>query len=283
VCCPPSLSPLPPACPHIFSDLTPLHTHTHARVTVIEVFPNYEILGWYSTGRTVTQGDLATHQRMGDLNENPLFLTFDTAEAEEDEETLPIKVLESSVTGSGETVFVELPYTIDTLEPERICVDHIASQKRATVGAAITEHSKSLTAALQTLRERIETIKRFLVDVRAGRVQNPPASLMRQVAGLCNRLPVGSSADFQAALLQEANDTALITYLSEVTKIAVAVQHAKLKNELTFEQDTVGDRRNLLNVIGPGGMGSSVDAWEQGAGSRRGMYGRGGGGRRGMH
>ena len=35
------------------------------------------------------------------------------------------------------------------------------------MGAAITEHSKSLTAALQTLRERIETIKRFLV-VAAG-------------------------------------------------------------------------------------------------------------------
>ena len=50
---------------------------------------------------------------MTNLNPNPIMLTLDP---KSDEETLPIKVLETQVTSSGDSVFVELDFKIDTLE-----------------------------------------------------------------------------------------------------------------------------------------------------------------------
>jgi len=190
----------------------------------------------------------------------------------EDEETLPIKVLETQVTSSGDSVFVELDFKIDTLEPERVCVDHISNQKPQTDASAVAEHNKSLKNALVAMKERITSIQQFLSEVRSGRREAKPA-LMRRIAALCNLLPAGSSNDFQAALLNEENDTSLITYIAELTKIAVAIKSTKTKVIKTFS-----DGSNRSSMLG-GHM--PMDAFNEGGYEFGGMGGSGmGGGRR---
>lgn len=146
--------------------------------SVVAIFPNYEILGWYTTGATVLTSHLETHGRMTDLNPNPIMLTLDPNST--DDEALPVKILETQVTSSGDSVFIQLDYKIDTLEPERVCVDHISNQKPQTDTSAIAEHSKSLKSALVVMRERITAIQHFLTEVRSGRKQAKPA-LMRRI------------------------------------------------------------------------------------------------------
>mgnify|MGYP000855434198 FL=1 len=213
---------------------------------------------------------------MTDLNPNPIMLTLDPHA--EDEDSLPVKILETQVTGSGESVFVELDYKIDTLEPERVCVDHISNQKPQTDTSPIAEHSKSLTSALMVMRERIATIQQFLADVRGGRREADPV-VMRRIHSLCHCLPAGSSVNFQAALLNEANDSSLITYLSELTNIACSVRSTKSKIMTTFSdnsQDNVMMRKNHMMSS----MGGGFPAGDYGefAGGRD--YGGGGGGGR---
>lgn len=207
---------------------------------------------------------------MTNLNPNPIMLTLDP---KSDEETLPIKVLETQVTSSGDSVFVELDFKIDTLEPERVCVDHISNQKPQTDASAVAEHNKSLKNALVAMKERITSIHEFLSEVRSGRREARPA-LMRRIAALCNLLPAGSSNDFQAALLNEENDTSLITYIAELTKIAVAIKSTKTKVIKTFSD---GSNRN--SMLGGGFM--PMDAFNDGGYEFGGMGGGGmGGGRR---
>ena len=164
-----------------------------------------------------------------------------------DAETLPLRVLETQVTGTGESVFIELTYSIETSEPERICVDYISSQKAPRHGSAVTEHTESLQAALETLRERIAVIHEFLKAVRAGRCAAPRPALMRRIARLCNMLPVGSNASFQEALLREANDGLLVSYLAEITKVAVAVTNTEQKVRLGASESKV-DRVSAFAV-----------------------------------
>ena len=230
---------------------------------VVAIFPNYEILGWYTTGATVHMSHLDTHMAMTDLNPNPIMLTLDPNSS--DEETLPVKIMETQVTGSGDSVFVELEYKIDTSPIERACVDHISNQKVQTDTSAIAEHSTSLKSALVVMRERIAAIQLYLGEVRKGQRVADPA-LLRRIASLCHLLPAGSSGDFQAALLNEANDSSLITYLSEMTEIAVAVRNTKTKVMSTFSDST-----NNKHI-----MGGSMDAFGDGYGG----FGTGGDGGR---
>ena len=203
---------------------------------------------------------------MTDLNPNPIMLTLDPQST--DNETLPVNILETQVTGSGDSMFVQLDFKIDTLEPERVCIDHISNQKPQTDTSAIAEHSKSLKTALVVMRERIAAIQQFLADVRSGRKQAKPA-LMRRIASLCHLLPAGSSDSFKAALLNESNDSTLITYLAEITKIAVAVNGTKTKVMKTFTDGSSG-RGTIGSSMGP------IDAFSDGYDSFANM----GGGRR---
>jgi hypothetical protein len=85
--------------------------------------------------------------------------------------------------------------------------------------------------------------------------------------------------NFQAALLNEANDSSLITYLSELTNIACSVRSTKSKIMTTFSdnsQDNVMMRKNHMMSS----MGGGFPAGDYGefAGGRD--YGGGGGGGR---
>merc|ERR1712166_1550835 len=121
------------------------------------------------------------------------------------------------------------------------------------------------------MRERITAIQHFLTEVRSGRKQAKPA-LMRRIASLCHLLPAGSSDDFQAALLNESNDSTLIQYLAEMTSISVAVKSTTQKVLKTFSSDSSSGRSNIH-------MGSSmspIDAFSEGGfGDFGGMGGMG--------
>jgi hypothetical protein len=210
----------------------------------VDIFPNYEMLGWYTTGSTVLKSDLETHKGMTDLNPNPIMLTLDPNPNSE-EESLPVQILETQVTGNGESVFVQLDYSVETLEPERICVDHIANQKVQTDNSPLADHCESLKSALTVMRERITAIQLFLADVRSGRQVAKPA-LLRRIASLCHLLPAGgSSVDFQAALLNEANDSSLMTYLSELTNIACSIKNTKSQVISTFGSNDLNMRGKI--------------------------------------
>ena len=203
------------------------------------------------------------------LNENPVMLTLDADSEIEGGDALPLRMLETRVTGAGETVFVELAYSIDTLEPERICVDYISKQKREREGSAVTEHTESLKSALDTLKERISVIHGFLQDIRAGRRKGRPA-LLRRIAALCNSIPIGGDNSFKEAMLCEANDGLLLAYLAQITKVAVAVNEAEKKIRLGASES------KARGVSSFGQFGSLDDtslssAFEGGARKRRGL------------
>merc|ERR1712048_914537 len=68
----------------------------------LEVFPRYEFLGWYSTGREPEESDKALHKKIQEVtaNENPFVLLLDTERMEREKvsqsEELPVKVYDST-------------------------------------------------------------------------------------------------------------------------------------------------------------------------------------------
>ncbi|KAK6133070.1 hypothetical protein DH2020_033109 [Rehmannia glutinosa] len=163
-----------------------------------KVFPQFYILGWYSTGSDAQEPDMAIHKALMDINESPVYV-----------------LLNPSINPSQK----DLPITIFESEAERISVDHVAHLKPSDGGSAATQLAAHLTgihSAIKMLNSRIRVLHRNLHGMQKGDIPGDN-SLLRQVSSLLRRLPAIESEKFRDDFMMEYNDTLLVTYLAMFT------------------------------------------------------------------
>jgi len=116
-------------------------------------------------------------------------------------------------------LFVENKYQIVSGDEERVSIDHI----NVVTQTGDAKHTLLLTQltnqrnAIKMLTERIKILYKYIEDVEAGKIQ-PNHEILRQIAGVCNRLPTISSKEFKNEFMIDCNDVLLISYLSALTK-----------------------------------------------------------------
>jgi len=189
-----------------------------------KTFKDYDMLGWYSTADSLQPGDLEIHQGLSEVSDNPLYLTLDPLQAlAGTARELPISIYESEVhvvDDKPQTQFAVVPYKIDSIESERIAVDHIAHilpTGGSSSGSAFTQHVGTQYTAVSMLTERVDVITRYLSAVSAGQV---PADheLLRHIKSLCERLPALDTEAFRDESMRDFNNTLLVAYLGCITK-----------------------------------------------------------------
>jgi len=218
-----------------------------------ETFPSYECLGWYSTGSQITPGDHTIHQLMLKYNERPLYLMLDDGAVSEDVSDLPIALYEQRIHVSANKSlreFVRLSYHLESDEEERIVAVHCAKivTNDAQGQSPVSSHLSSVVKALGSLNQRIETLHTFLNDVQAGKV-TAEQSILREIKGLCSRLPAMEGPDFKQHFMQELNEGLLVSYLSAVT------QGSSLVVDVVEKFNTVHGRQAGGHGMGGGGGG----------------------------
>ncbi|KAL5669793.1 hypothetical protein ACJX0J_022014, partial [Zea mays] len=186
-----------------------------------KVFPDFYVLGWYSTGSDVHDTDMQIHKALMDVNESPVYLLLNPT-INLSQKDLPVTIYESElhvIDGCPQLIFVRSNYTIETVEAERISVDHVAHLKPSDGGSAATQLAAHLTgihSAIKMLNSRVRVIHQYLVAMQKGDIPMDN-SLLRQVSSLVRRLPATESQKFQDDFLMEYNDTLLMTYLAMFT------------------------------------------------------------------
>ncbi|KAE9456657.1 hypothetical protein C3L33_11467, partial [Rhododendron williamsianum] len=207
-----------------------------------KVFPNYYILGWYSTGSEAEESDMQIHKALMDINESPVYVLLNPS-INHTQKDLPATIYESVantfcscglinatlelhvIDGIPQLIFVRSSYTIETVEAERISVDHVAHLKPSDGGSAATQLAAHLTgihSAIKMLNSRIRVLHHYLLAMQKGDIPCEN-SLLRQVSSLLRRLPAIESEKFQDDFLMEYNDTLLITYLAMLTNCSRTV------------------------------------------------------------
>lgn len=195
----------------------------------LEVFPKYEFLGWYSTGREPRESDKALHRKVQEVtaNENPFLLLLDTERMESEKvaqsEDLPVKVYDSTThieQGESKVDWNEVPYAIDTLEAERIAVNHVA--KSATTAATghssdFTQHTGGLANSVVMLSNRVKELLEYIKEVKAGRAPKNQ-EVLRQMLSICQALQVSHPETLRREFCGDFNDGALIVLLASLTK-----------------------------------------------------------------
>ncbi|OIW17386.1 hypothetical protein TanjilG_22498 [Lupinus angustifolius] len=238
-----------------------------------KVFPHFYILGWYSTGSDAEESDMLIHKALMDINESPVYLLLNPS-INHSQKDLPVSIFESElhvIEGVPQLIFVRSSYTIETVEAERISVDHVAHLKPSDGGSAATQLAAHLTgihsaikmlhsrikvlhhyllamqkvaahltgihSAIKMLHSRIKVLHHYLLAMQKGDVPCEN-SLLRQVSSLLRRLPAIESGKFQDDFIMEYNDTLLISYLAMLTNCSSAT------NELVDKFNTAYDRHS---------------------------------------
>lgn len=185
-----------------------------------QVFSEMDFLGWYSTGETPTQRDIAVHRQITEINESPLFLQLSPGQTSSTD--LPVSLYESvidMVNQRARMLFVKLPYTLATEEAERIGLDHVARIVGSNEGVSSRagDHLMAQHSAIKMLASRVRLVLEYVRAVERGELAHNH-EIMRQIRALSNRLPVLETGRFKPEFYTQCNDVALMALLGTVMK-----------------------------------------------------------------
>lgn len=209
-----------------------------------QVFSDLDFLGWYTTGESPTEGDIGVHKQVCGINESPVFLKLNP-QARHTE--LPLAMYESVidlVDGQATMLFVELPYTLATEEAERIGLDHMARMSAAGESgesSLVAQHLQAQHSAIKMLHSRVRLVLEYVRAVAGGTLP-PSHEVMRDAFGLCHRLPVLHTRNFQADFYNQCNDVGLMTYLGTLTKGCNTINQFVNKFNLLYDRQGMGRR-----------------------------------------
>ncbi|AED96744.1 putative COP9 signalosome subunit 6, MPN domain-containing protein [Arabidopsis thaliana] len=207
-----------------------------------KVFPDFYILGWYSTGSDAEESDMHIHKALMDINESPVYVLLNPA-INHTQKDLPVTIYESElhvIDGIPQLIFAHTSYTIETVEAERISVDHVAHLKPSDGGSAATQLAAHLTgihSAIKMLNSRIRVLYQNLAAMQKGD-KSCDNSVLRQVSSLLRRLPAMESERFQDNFLMEYNDKLLITYLAMITNCSSNMNEMVDKFNTAYDRNT---------------------------------------------
>eukprot|EP01064_Diplonema_japonicum_P000689 TRINITY_DN1044_c0_g10_i2.p1 TRINITY_DN1044_c0_g10~~TRINITY_DN1044_c0_g10_i2.p1 ORF type:complete len:300 (+),score=67.65 TRINITY_DN1044_c0_g10_i2:76-975(+) len=206
----------------------------------MQVFPTYDLVGWYTTGQSLTDADTSLHKTIMRYNESPLLMVMDTTPPAT-ATSLPVYLYETVVQVKNDTPkysFCSVAYTIESEESERISIDNVA---HGTGSTSIATPIKMYRDALLMLQKRVRVVVAYLKGVKEGK-HGLNHSVLREINALCHLLPTQSVPSFQAAYEAEYSDVLLISYLSTLTRATNNLSELVEKHSNAYEKRGSGRR-----------------------------------------
>ncbi|XP_077293940.1 COP9 signalosome subunit 6 isoform X2 [Arctopsyche grandis] len=214
-----------------------------------QVFSDMDFLGWYTTGESPTEKDIAIHRQICEINESPILLQLNPNGKSGDQ--LPVCLYESVVelVGGGETALLLSPlkYTLAAEEAERVGVDHVARVSSSDAGESslVAEHLTAQRSAIRMVAMRVRLVARAVAALRSGELP-PNAALLREARALAHRLPLVDNPSFTHHFYNQCNDVGLMTYLGSITKGCNDINQFVNKFNILYDKQTMGRRMRGL-------------------------------------
>ncbi|KAK9849666.1 hypothetical protein WJX84_003105 [Apatococcus fuscideae] len=207
-----------------------------------QVFATLDIVGWYATGKALTNAEMVIHRKISEHNESPVFLQLDPvfSAAQKD---LPISLYESelhTVDNVPAFIFVQANFTIETSEAERIGVNQVAKvlpSGKASGVEQLSAHMTSVHAALKMLQGRIRLVSDHVDKMASGHVPFDH-SLVRQISSTLQRFPAVETSQFQDDYLKDHNDALLTILLSSWINCTSAVNELVDKFNVAYDRSS---------------------------------------------
>ncbi|KAF8624837.1 hypothetical protein AX15_005720 [Amanita polypyramis BW_CC] len=187
-----------------------------------QVFPSLEIIGWYTVTSYPTARHIAIHEQFTGFCSTPLLLLLQPGATlgsgnSLNTQSLPFKAYEPSVEireRTSRAVYIEVPYTVETGEAERIAVDWTA--KGGGTSTSLETHLQTQRSAVKMLHDRLLVLVKYVTEVIAGEAQKDH-TILRSLSALVASLPATENVAFREEFDTEYEDVQLTAVLSSLT------------------------------------------------------------------
>ncbi|KAJ3513555.1 hypothetical protein NLJ89_g2887 [Agrocybe chaxingu] len=224
-----------------------------------QVFPSLEFIGWYTVAPRPKARHIALHEQFTGYCSTPLLLMLTptlalVSSADVNAQTLPFKAYEPTIElrdRKSRSVYIEVPYNVETGEAERIAVDWTA--RGGGSGTSLESHLQTQRSAVKMLHERILVLVKYITDVIAGQAR-PDHAILRSLAALVASLPASENKYFREEFDTEYEDVQLTAYLSSLTKSSNILNDLVDKHILMTagKEERGGPRRRMGRQGAPG-------------------------------
>jgi len=193
-----------------------------------------QLVGWYATGREVTETSVMIHEFFWkEMNSPPIHITVDTEPRVDQRLSIKAYVCSSLRFEAKQllTYFHPVQMELVSTEAEKISLDVISKSKDAPPSIKIEDLS-NVESSLETLLQKLDCVIAYVEDVTAGRREGD-----RRVANLLletlRGLPQHNAASLERAFTDSAQELLMVVYLASLTraqmvladKIHAATQH----------------------------------------------------------
>jgi len=216
-----------------------------------QVFPSLEFIGWYTVAPRPTTRHTMLHEQFTKYCSAPLLLILQPSLAlisssDVNAQTLPFKAYEPTIElrdRKSRSVYIEVPYTVETGEAERIAVDWTA--RGGGSGTSLESHLQTQRSAVKMLHERILILIKYVTEVIAGQAR-PDQTTLRSLSALIASLPASENKYFREEFDTEYEDVQLTVFLSSLTKSTNILNDLVDKHlVLTVGREERGPRRRM--------------------------------------
>ncbi|KIY52799.1 hypothetical protein FISHEDRAFT_69607 [Fistulina hepatica ATCC 64428] len=187
-----------------------------------QVFPSLEFIGWYTVAPKPTLRHVMLQEQFTGYCSTPLLLLLQpgavVTSSDVNAQSLPFRAYEPTMEIRDRvtrSVFVEVAYSVETGEAERIAVDWTA--KGGGSGTSLESHLQTQRAAVKMLHDRILILVKYVSEAIAGHAKKDPG-ILRDIAALLASLPATENRHFRQEFDTEYEDVQLTAYLSSLTK-----------------------------------------------------------------
>ncbi|TEB39339.1 COP9 signalosome subunit 6 [Coprinellus micaceus] len=225
-----------------------------------QVFPSLEFIGWYTVAPRPTARHITLHEQFTAYSSTPLLLVLQPPVTpiggDINSQSLPFKAYEPTVEikdRASRSVFIEVPYNVETGEAERIAVDWTA--RGGGSGTSLESHLQTQRSAVAMLHERILLLVKYVADVVAGTAKKDH-DILRSLGALVASLPASENKAFREEFETEYEDVQLTAFLSSLTKSTNILNDLVDKHlVLTASREDRGTRRRM------GGRQGGIPDW----------------------
>lgn len=217
-----------------------------------KTFPDFGVLGWYTTGTTITPNDLAvTHKQICETAgiEDCLVLVMDSNPAA-GLKHLPLWTFESHHSTNGDEMeyrLTKIPYSVESEEIERIGIESAMRVDMDTdSNLTLAPQAARLGSAMTMLRLRISVVVAYLKAVKSGEIP-PDYEILRQISSVINQLPHSDNPAFRTTYTRDYEDALLMSFLGVITKGTTSLSTLITNNAVCSENKNKSEVKSTMS------------------------------------
>ncbi|KAN0050063.1 hypothetical protein ACTA71_003163 [Dictyostelium dimigraforme] len=213
------------------------------------------VVGWYSTGPKIRPADQDINELFRRYTPNPVMVIIDVAPKELGIPTKSYVTVEEINKDTSESTmrFQHIPSSIDAVEAEEICIEHLLRDVKDSSISSLTTQITDKKISLKHLLTNLQEMQHYLKLVCDGTLP-PNHQIIGYIQDIINLSPNLNANEISKSFAVQNNDTMSVIYLSSMIRSIIALHNLIINKTTNREAEKKAD---IINSTPPASTASS--------------------------